>query len=253
MNREIRLSLVRALAASLVLEAMLVAAILFWPDFQANIPAILKMVPGKILGGFVDAIVRGGAPAYVVLQHLFKGCHMIGGATAILFASGAVAGEAHRGTMELWLARPVTRRRLLVERYVLGAAAVAIPVFVTSATIPWLCGIVHEKVALPPFLLGSVHESIFLLTIYSATFLFSTLAGRPGPIAFGMLLFLALQFAFYLVMEATHFSIFRFADLEDFLAILATGSLEWKTLFPLLLFSAACLAASLRIFARRVP
>lgn len=253
MGREIRANLVRALAASLVLEAMLVAAILFWPDFQANIPAILKMVPGKIMGGFVDAIVRGGAPAYAILQHFFKGCHMIGAATAILFASGAVAGEAQRGTMEIWLARPVTRRRLLVERYALGAAAVAIPVFVTSATIPWLFGFVEERVDLAPFLLGSAHESIFLLAIYSVTFLFSTLGRRPGPIAFGMMLFLALQFAFYLVMEATHVSIFRLADLEDFLAILATGSLAGRILYPLLLFSAACLGASLYAFERRVP
>lgn len=253
MGREVRTSLVRVLAASLVLEAMLVAAILFWPDFQANIPAILKMVPGKIMGGFVDAIVRGGAPAYAILQHFFKGCHMIGGATAILFASGAVAGEAHRGTMEIWLARPVTRRRLLVERYALGAAAVAAPIFATSATVPWLFMLVGERVALAPFLLGSAHEAIFLLAIYSVTFLFSTLSSRPGPIAFGMLLFLALQFAFYLVMEATHVSIFRFADLEDFLAILATGSLQWNLLLPLLGFSAVCLGASLWIFGRRVP
>jgi ABC-type transport system involved in multi-copper enzyme maturation permease subunit len=253
MGREIRLNLVRALAASVVLEAMLVAAILFWPDFEANIPAILKMVPGKIMGGFVDAIVRGGAPAYVVLQHFFKGCHMIGGATAILFASGAVAGEAHRGTMEIWLARPVTRRRLLFERYALGAAAVVVPIFATSATIPWLLGFVDEKARLSPFLLGSAHESIFLLAIYSLTFLFSAIGSRPGAIAFGGMLLLGLQFAFYLVMEATHFSIFRFADLEDFLAILATRSLEAGVLVPLLLFSAACFAASLWVFARRVP
>ena len=253
MGREFRTSLVRALATTLVLEAMLVAAILFWPDFEANIPAILRMVPGKIMGGFVDAIVRGGAPAYAILQHFFKGCHMIGGACAILFAAGAVAGEAHRGTMEIWLARPVTRRRLLLERYAFGAAAVALPVLVTSATVPWLFGFVDEKVRLAPFLLGSAHESVFLLAIYSVTFLFSSLGSRPGPIAFGMLLFLGLQFAFYLVMEATHVSIFRFADLEDFLAILATGRLEAQVLFPLLLFSAACLVASLRVFARRVP
>jgi ABC-type transport system involved in multi-copper enzyme maturation permease subunit len=253
MGREIRSNLVRALASFLVLEAMLVAAILFWPDFEENIPAILKMVPGKIMGGFVDAIVRGGAPAYVVLQHFFKGCHMIGGATAILFASGAVAGEAHRGTMEIWLARPVTRRRLLLERYALGAAAVVVPIFATSATIPWLLGLVEEKARYGPFLLGSAHESVFLLAIYSATFLFSSFGSRPGAIAFGGLLLLGLQFAFYLVMEATHVSIFRFADLEDFLAILATRSLDWGVLVPLLLFSAACLAASLAAFARRVP
>lgn len=253
MGREIKANLVRALASTLVLEAMLLAAILFWPDFESNIPAILKMVPGKIMGGFVDAIVRGGAPAYAILQHFFKGCHMIGGATAILFAAGAVAGEAHRGTMEIWLARPVTRRRLLLERYVLGAAAVALPILATSATVPWLFGFVGEKVRLAPFLLGSAHEAVFLLAIYSVTFLFSSLGSRPGPIAFGMLLFLGLQFAFYLVMEATHVSIFRFADLEDFLAILSTGSLDPRVLLPLGLFSLLCLAASLHAFSRRVP
>lgn len=253
MGREIRTHLVRALACTVVLEAMLVAAILFWPDFEANIPAILKMVPGKIMGGFVDGIVRGGAPAYAIIQHFFKGCHSLGAAAAILVAAGAVAGEAHRGTMEIWLSRPLSRRTILLERYALGALAVAVPIFATSATIPWLFDLVDEKVRLAPFLLGAVHESIFLLAIYSLTFLFSTLGSRPTPIAFGMILLIVLQFAFYLVMEATHVSIFRFADLEDFLAILRTGSLDWKILAPLLAFSAVCLGTSLFAFERRVP
>jgi ABC-type transport system involved in multi-copper enzyme maturation permease subunit len=232
---------------------MLAAAILYWPEFQKNNPAIQKMVPGKIMGGFVDAIVRGGAPAYAILQHFFKGCHMLGGAAAILFACGAVAGEAHRGTMEIWLARPVTRRRLLLERYFLGALAVAIPIFVTSASIPWLFGLVGEKVSIEPFLLGAAHETVFLLSIYSATFLLSTIGSRPMPIAFGMILFLVLQFAFYLVMEMTHFSIFRWADLEDFLTILSKRRLDAGVLVPLGLFSAACLGVSLAVFRRRVP
>jgi len=253
MGREIRIALVRTLAIGVVLEAMLVAAVLFWPDFEANIPAILRMVPGRIMNDFVDAVVRGGAPVYGILQHLFKGCHGVGGATAILVAAGAVAGEAHRGTLELWLARPLTRRRLLLERYVLGALAVLLPVFATSASVPWLFTLVEEEVGYAPYLLGSVHESIFLLAIYSATFVLSTLASRPGPVAFGMILFLVLQFALYLVMEATHVSIFRLADLEDFVAILRTGSLSWGTLGPMLAFSAACLVASIRIFERRVP
>jgi ABC-2 type transport system permease protein len=253
MGREIRANLLRALAVGVVLEAMLVAAILFWPDFRENIPSILKMVPGRIMGGFVDAIVRGGAPAYAVLQHFFKGCHMLGGAAAILFASGAVAGEAHRGTLELWLSRPVTRKRLLLERYALGALAVAVPIVATSATIPGLFGLVGERVLLAPFLLCAAHESIFLLAIYSATFLLSAVGRRPATIAFGMILFLVLEFALYLVMEATHVSIFRLADLEDFNAILATGSLAWKVLLPLLLASGLFLGLSLHAFERRVP
>jgi ABC-type transport system involved in multi-copper enzyme maturation permease subunit len=253
MGREIRSYLGRALAYALVLEAMLAAAILYWPQFRDNLPAILKLVPSRVMGGMVDAIVKGGATSYVNLQHFFKGCHALGGAAAVLFAMGAVAGEAHRGTLEMWLARPLSRKRILCERYALGALAVALPVFATSATIPWLLSLVHEKARLSPYLLGSTHESVFLLAIYSATFLLSAVGSRPTAIAFAMLLSLVLEFALYLVMEATHGSIFRLADLEDFTRIFERGSLDWRVCGPLVLFSAACLAASLAAFERRVP
>jgi ABC-type transport system involved in multi-copper enzyme maturation permease subunit len=59
--------------------------------------------------------------AYVTGQHFFKGCNTLGTAAAVLLAVGAVAGEAHRGTLEIWLARPLSRRRILSERWVQGA------------------------------------------------------------------------------------------------------------------------------------
>ena len=55
MIRELRAVAWRALAYGLVLEAMLVAAILYWPQFRDNIPAILRLVPGRVMGGMVAA------------------------------------------------------------------------------------------------------------------------------------------------------------------------------------------------------
>jgi ABC-type transport system involved in multi-copper enzyme maturation permease subunit len=253
MGREIRSQLLRATAYALVLEAMLAAAVLFWPEFRANIPAILRMVPGRVMGQMVDSIVKGGADTYVVLQHFFKGCHALGGAAAVLFAMGAVAGEAHRGTMEIWLARPLSRKRMLLERYTVGAFAVALPVFATSATIPWLLSRIHESARIAPWLLGSAHETLFLLAIYSTTFLLSTIGSRPTAIAFGMLLFLVAEFALYLVMQATHWSLYRLADVQDFMRILQTETLDARVCLPLVLVSGVCLAASLFAFERRVP
>ena len=253
MGREIRAYAVRALAYALVLEGMLVAAVLYWPDLRDNIPSVLKLMPGRMLGDLVQSILREGATAYVILQHYFKGCHGLGGAAAVLFAMGAVAGEAHRGTLEIWLARPLSRKRLLCERYVLGALALAVPVFATSATIPWLLSIVKEAPRAVPWTLASTHEALFLLAIYSLTFFFSTIGRRPSAIAFGMILALVLQFALYLVMEATHWSVLRLADIEDFLAIVERGTLDARTCVPLAAFSLVCLAASLIAFERRVP
>jgi beta-exotoxin I transport system permease protein len=253
MGRELRSGVGRALAYALVLEAMLVAAILYWPQFRDNVPAILRLVPGKVMGGMVAAMASKGAQGYVVFQHFFKGCHLLGGTAAAVFAAGAVAGEVHRGTLEIWLALPFSRRRLLSERYVAGLLAVCVPIVATSLSIPWLLSLVKEEATIRPWLLASLHESVFLAAIYSATFLVSAIGSRPTAIAFGALLAMVLEFATYLVMGATHFSFYRLADIEDFNRIFETGSLDARVLVPLAAFSLACLAGALLAFARRVP
>jgi len=253
MVRELRAVVLRALGYAVVLEAMLAAAVLYWPKFRDNVPAVLRFVPGKVLGGLVASMASRGADGYVILQHFFKGCHLLGGAAAVLFAAGAVAGEAHRGTLEIWLALPVSRRRLLAERYLAGLLAVALPILATSATVPWLLSLVEENSRLAPWLLGGVHEAVFLGALYSATFLLSALGSRPTAIAFGAILALVLEFAIYLVMEATHVSIYRLADVEDFTRIFETGALDPRVLLPLALASALLFTGAQAAFARRVP
>ena len=253
MLRELRSVAWRTLAYAIVLEAMLAAAIHYWPTFRDDVPAILRLVPGKVLGGLVAAVAARGSEGYVILQHFFKGCHLLGGAAAVLFAAGAVAGEAQRGTLEIWLALPFSRRRLLSERYVAGLAAVVVPILATSVSAPWLLARIDESARLAPYLLAAVHESVFLGAIYSATFLASACGSRPAAIAFGALALLVLEFALYFVMEATHASIFRFADVADFTRIFETGALDVRTLALLALAAAACFAASQVAFARRVP
>jgi ABC-2 type transport system permease protein len=253
MLRELRSVVWRTLGYLLVLEAMLAAAVLYWPKFRDNVPAILKFVPGKVMGGLFSSIASRGAEGYVILQHFFKGCHLVGGAAAVLFASGAVAGEAHRGTLEIWLALPVSRRRLLAERYAAGLLAVVVPILATSASVPWLLSLVGEEARLGPWILGAVHESVFLAAIYGATFLVSALGSRPTAIAFGAILVLVLEFALYLVMEATHASLYRLADVEDFTRIFESGSLDARALTPLALALVLCFAGAQAAFARRVP
>lgn len=253
MLRELRSVVWRMLGYFVVLEAMLAAAVLYWPKFRDNVPAILRLVPGKVMGGLFAAMAQRGAEGYVILQHFFKGCHLVGGAAAVLFAAGAVAGEAHRGTLEIWLALPVSRKRLLAERWAAGLLAVALPILATSASVPWLLSLVGEKARLAPWMLGAVHESIFLAAIYSATFLASALSSRPTAIAFAAILVLVLEFALYLVMEATHASLYRLADVEDFTRIFESGALDPRVLLPLALAAAACLAGAQLAFARRVP
>ena len=106
----------RTLGHFLVLGLALFAALMYFPTFAENIGKYRDLVPIPALKDLVGQLEEGGLWAYVAGQHYFKGCNTMGIAAAVLFACGAVAGEAQRGTLEIWLARPVTRTRLLLER-----------------------------------------------------------------------------------------------------------------------------------------
>jgi ABC-type transport system involved in multi-copper enzyme maturation permease subunit len=253
MDRDTKTALLRTAGYALVLEMLLAGAVLFWPNFKGNIGTLKAMAPMQVMKDMVDALAQGGVTAYVNGQHFFKGCNTLGCAAAVLFAMGAVAGEAQRGTLEIWLARPLSRNRILLERYALGALAVSVPVIATTLTIPWLLSFVHETTRLWPLVLCSAHESLFLIAVYSATFLWSCVGHKPVLIAFVMLFFTTFQFSMYMIQTATHWSLFRLVDIESFGRIFSAASLDWRVCAPLLGASAACLAASLYAFARRTP
>ena len=254
MERALRSTLWRGVGFALVLEAMLVPALLFWPGFRDNLPALKSMLgPVKFAGRFLDMLGQGGVTGYVVGQHFFKGCSTLGVAAAVLFAAGAVAGEAHRGTLELWLARPLSRDRILLERWLQGAVALVLPVFLTTWTIPPLLARVGESLAWWPLTLAAAHQSLLLLAIYAAAFLLSCVSRDPVKVAFTVLLLAILQFALYMVQTITHWSLFRLADVPRFLRIFQRNALEPGVALPLLAVTALLLVASLAAFRRRVP
>ena len=253
MGRELKRFLVQMLGFAFVLELILVPAILYWPDFEKNIGSLKKLVPflkGKDFVGMLEVL---GVEGYVIAQHFFKGCMVLGIPAAVLFAMGAVAGEAHRGTLEIWLARPLSRNRLLLERWLAGAVAIVVPVFATSLSLPWLLSQVGESMAWKPILLCSVHASSLLLAAYSMTFLASTLGRRPVLIAFSMLSFMVAQAALYIVEGVTHWSLYRLVDIPEYVKIFETGNLDFTRIGPLLIASAVFVAAALLAFRRRVP
>ena len=253
MKRLLRATLLPALAYFILLEAMLAAALLYWPNFEENVGMLKAMAPIDMLKDMVDTLAQGGIEAYVVGQHFFKGCNTLGTAAAVLFAAGAVAGEVHRGTLELWLARPIPRRTLLLRRWVMGALALCLPVVLTSMTVPWLLIFVDAEVNQSAIMLGAVHQSMFLLAIYSLTFYLSTIFDSPMGIALAVLFFTTLQFAIYLVKVVTHWSMYRFADIEVFMKIIKREQLDWMMMGTLGGVVLVFLGLSLHTFSRKVP
>ncbi len=253
MERTLRAYIWPTLAYLVLLEVMLAAAILYWPNFEENVGALKAMAPIDMLKDMVDTLAQGGIEAYVTGQHFFKGCNTLGTAAAALFAAGAVAGEVHRGTLEILLARPFTRRRLLLERWIAGALALTVPVLLTTLTVPWLLTFVDSEMELAPLMLCALHQCAFLLLFYALAFLLSCLMDNPMAVALIVLFFSILEFAIYLVKVVTHSSVYRLADVEVFMKVMLREELDWSQLIPMLAVIAAALAASLAIFQRKLP
>jgi ABC-2 type transport system permease protein len=253
MARAMRSVLWRGVGFALVLELMLVPALLYFPDFERNIKQLRAMAPLPVLRGIVDTLEQGGVFAYSTGQHFFKGCNTLGTAAAVLLAAGAVAGESHRGTLEIWLARPLSRRRILTERWLQGALALVLPVFASTATIPWLLERVGHTLPYGPLFLCATQQCALLLAIYAFTFFLSTMSRAPLGISFAVLFFTIFQFAVYLVERVTHWSIFRLSDVERFLAIQKGEALEVRYSAPLAAITVGLFVAAHVAFARRTP
>lgn len=253
MRRELRSFAWMSLALFVVLELLLVVAIVWWPNFQESLPGIKKLAKIPMLAKQLDVIEMYGVGAYVVGQHYFKACNTLGAAAAVLFAMNAVAGEAQRGTLEVWMARPVTRTRLYTERYLLGQLAIWVPVLLTSMTVPPLLKLVDANMAYGPLVACSIHQSLFLGGLFSVTFLLSAVSSQPLRIALGMLFASIFMFAIYMVKTLTDYSLFRLVDIEAFVRILDSGRLSVGITAALVATNVAAYGVGLAFFRRRLP
>ena len=254
MGRDIKHYAIYGFFLFVILEGLLYAAIHWWPAFSENMGAMkLLAAPMPVLSDQMNWIDKAGVRAYVMGQHFFKGCNILGSAAAVLLAANAIAGEAHRGTLEVWLARPVSRLRLFTERWILGLLSIAIPVVLTSLTVPFLLEQIGGSMKYSDLWPSSLYQSLFLGTIFSTTYLLSAFGTQPMKIAFVMLFFCIAQFAIYMIKTITHYSIFRWTDIESFMEILGKDGISWFRVGVLLAVHVATYLIGLAIFLRRNP
>lgn len=219
MRTELKSRLWLGIAYFVALEVLLIGALAYWPQFAENLDKLRSLIPLPVLQEMADQIEASGFPAYLAAQHFFKGANSIGGLAAVLFAMFAVALEVQRGTLEIWLARPLSRRRLFLERWFAGAFWLTIPIFASTLTVPLIAGYIDESVSLMPLVLSAAYQSLFLLSIYATTFLLSCWWSNPLGIGFAMLLIALFQMSLYLIEKLTHWSYFRLADVPTFVEI----------------------------------
>jgi len=250
-GRLIREAALRAALFFVLLEANLVVSVLFYPDFAENMPVWVKLVPIPVIRESLDLIAEHGFAGYVLGQQFFKSVNTLGTAAAALFAMGAVAREVENRTIEFLVSRPVGRGRILATKFALGAAAILVPVFLSSISTVPLGVAIGETIETIPLLLCAAHASLFLLVLYAVTFLLSTLSSEQGKVAFLVLGLSTLSFALYMVKGATDYSVYRLSDFFVHLDIFVERRLPVATDASLAGALVALYALAHRAFVRR--
>jgi Cu-processing system permease protein len=151
-----------------------------WQAFDA-----VEGGPAGLIEG-VDADVVAGA---TLLGLNMFGTLFLGTILAVFLTLGTVRGDAERGLLQPLLVRPVSRRTLLLARFLAAAAvcgAYVIAVFVAAAVITWaLGGWWPDRIVLPALGLAAAVAILTALSLAGSVYLASTANGIAVFMVFG--------------------------------------------------------------------
>lgn len=251
----LRSSLVRGGGLFVLLAAHLAVVLHFFPAFQEQKSALLKLA--ELAGGVLasDANLASKSEwGFFSSQQFFKLANTLGAGAGVVFAAGAVAGETQRGTLEIYLARPVSRARLFAERYLAGALALAVPIIASSAMFETLAAWngVEVRTTDAQMVRAAVYQCAFVSMFYAASYAVSVFATRALSVVLGLLFFTIGMYALYLVPEANAWSIFQWTDVETFVKLENRWASPWQFARPLLVTAVLTLVAWIG-FRRRLP
>ncbi len=222
------------LAYLVILEAMLVPAILLWPNLRGEIPAIGRILPFDFIQRLVAGVSNQDESAaylsYIAIQAFFKGVNVMGIASAVLFGTGLIARERECLTLEFLLARPISRSRVLFAKFTVAAIALVVPIFLVSwSAIAW-SQLIDEQLPFWELTLASVHSSAFVLAFLAFTLICSVLAHNQVQAAFVVGVAVVIQVTLYFIQDIRVASVFRISDFDIYGPIMA-GNLPAAKLF----------------------
>ena len=230
--REIRFM---ALIYLLILELMLIPAILLWPELYPDLQRsnLLSSLPG-FLRRMADAMRVDDAGAafrgYMAVQMFFKGINVAGISCAVLLGTGMIARERENQSLEFLLARPLSRTRILWSKFWVTAAAVLVPIFVSSWSAIPLADYIGESLPFAEVTMGAFHSASFVLAFLALTCLLSVICNGQMQVAFVVGAVVIVQLSLFFIQSIRRVSAFRLSDFDVYGPILA-GNVDFWPLF----------------------
>ena len=224
-----------------------VVQITFWPTIREMLPRISEFFP-DFMQWMVGGITEEGFIFYVITQQLVKNVGIFGSALAVLLGASAISKEREAGTLELLLAQPISRTRVLAEKFVFNAAVLAVPILV-SMMLVWPAAVaIGDEIDPVALLVGAVYCCTVFSVIYAFTFAVGVVVDEQmRVISYGLGACL-LMMVLIIFEETRPFSIYGYIDIETLRPVLAAGRIPYWEVLAFAALSAGFFVASLLLF-----
>ena len=238
---------VKLLTFTVLLSIFAVAQVIFWPTIDKIMPSIVKVIPEQ-LRWIAGGMISEGFAFYIITQQFMKLVGMFGSFLAVLLAASAVTREIEVGTMEFLLAQPVSRTRVIVEKFFFNAGVLFIPI-VMSSMINYPTGLIYNEVLNPlNLLVTSIFSFFVVLVLYSLTFAIGTfLDEQMHTVSAGLLIAVAMGIC-AIFQETKFLSVYGWMDAMKMRDILNNGYIPMLEIAGLTLVSLALLGFALLRF-----
>lgn len=241
---------VKVLAFTILMSAVSLVQVLFWPNIKKLVPLVLDQMP-DFFRGMVGGIATEGFVFYIITQQLIKNGVIFGSGLAILLGASAISRETEAGTMELLLSRPISRARVLVEKFVFNAAILSIPVII-STMIAWpAAALVDEAIDPIALLVAAIYCYLVVLVILAFTFMVGVVFDEQMKVLSTSLALCIVMMLLVIFEETMYFSIYGYIYPDVLRPIFVAGRVPYQLAFTMAMISAGFVGLSYLLFRKK--
>ncbi|MHB0914127.1 MAG: ABC transporter permease subunit [Thermoleophilia bacterium] len=243
-------------AAGVAAYSIMILAI--WPSMSSNLETLEQLwanYPEAIRSMFGGNISIATFDGFLTLEYFSLIWVIIVFAFSISVATASVAGEIEKGTMELLLSQPISRRSIIMTRMSFHLIGLLIIIAATMAPIVAIAPLIDAEIDRTGLLALSFSSLLFYLALGSLAFLLSSVLsdrGRAVFICVGILIAsyaIDILSAFNDTIERVNFlSLFNYYDPYRYLHDV---SFAWGDLTVLAILGIVCTAGAILWFDRR--
>jgi ABC-type transport system involved in multi-copper enzyme maturation permease subunit len=195
------------------------------------------------------ALLMSTYPGYIWSQWFGKNLPNTWSVFAVLIGVGGVVTESARGTALFTLSLPITRRKLLSVRALIGALELAVLALVPSLLIPALSPLIEESYSFGDTLLYSLLTIVGGMVFFSFSFLLSSIfSDQLKPIVIGLVVVFIPGVLPLLHKDFARYNIYNVMSGQSYFN---GGAIPWMGLLVCIALTIVMFVLSLRIIERR--